>query len=140
MLDSDFFTLLDSVTIARSRKHIEKYYDTTAIGQFPTRLKPDSLRPSLTDLSEAIGYNDIFGQLLLLNLSIYRPSDKILPSRLAKYSELFGDNKVNKNFTQANREKGIQRLMAINLMKRMESSVHSFRLTLNRMKISSIRP
>ncbi len=134
ILDSDFFSLLDSVTIARSRKHIERYYDTTAIGQFPARLKPISLHPSLTDLNAAIGYNDIFTQLLLLNLSIYRPSDKILPSRIFKYSEIFGDNKVNINFTQANREKGIQRLMAINLMKRMESSVHSFRLTLNRMK------
>lgn len=134
MLDFDFFELLDSVTIARSRKHIEKFYDTSAIGKFPTRLKPISLRPSLTNLKEAIGYNDIFSQLLLLNLSIYRPTEKILPSRLSKYSDLFGDNSVNVNFTQANREKGIQRLMAINLMKRMESSVHSFRLTLNRMK------
>lgn len=134
MLDADFFSLLDSVTIARSRKHIEKYYDTTAIGTFPTRLKPVSLRPSLTDKNNAIGYNEIYTQLLLLNLSIYRPSEKILPSRMGKYAELFGDNKVNANFTQANREKGIQRLMAINLMKRMESSVHSFRLTLNKMK------
>lgn len=134
ILDSDFFSLLDSVTIARSRKHIERYYDTTKIGQFPKRLKPISLHPSLTDLNAAIGYNDIFSQLLLLNLSIYRPSDKILASRLSKYSEIFGDNSVNVNFTQANREKGIQRLMAINLMKRMESSVHSFKLTLNRMK------
>lgn len=133
MLDFDFFDLLDSVTIARSRKHIEKYYDTSAIGQFPTRLTPMSLRPSLTSLSSAIGYNEIFGQLLLLNLSIYRPSDKILPSRVSKYAELFGDDKA-KNITQAGREKGIQRLMAINLMKRMESSVYSFRLTLDRMR------
>ena len=62
-LDFDFFELLDSVTIARSRKHIEKYYDTTEIGKFPERKKPISLRPKLTDLNSAINYNEIYGQL-----------------------------------------------------------------------------
>lgn len=134
MLDFDFFEVLDSVTIARSRKHIEKYYDTTDIGKFPTRLKPISLRPPLTNLKSAINYNDIFGQLMLLNLSIYTPSHFIQPSKMSKYAEMYQDNKVNVNFTQANREEGIRRLTAINLMKRMESSVYSFNLTLNRMK------
>ena len=60
MLDFDFFEVLDSVTIARSRKHIEKYYDTSDIGKFPTRLKPISLSPCLTDLKSAINYNEIF--------------------------------------------------------------------------------
>ncbi len=134
MLDFDFFEVLDSVTIARSRKHIEKYYDTSSIGKFPTRLKPISLRPSLTDLKEAIGYNEIFNQLLLLNLSIYRPTQKILPSKQYKYPDLFNNEETNSSLNQLGREKGIQRLMAINLMKRMESSVYSFRLTLNRMR------
>ena len=71
MLDFDFFEVLDSVTIARSRKHIQKYYDTADIGQFPNRLKPISLRPRLTDIQDAINYNQIFEQLMLLNLSIY---------------------------------------------------------------------
>ena len=134
MLDFDFFELLDSVTIARSRKHIQKYYDTSAIGTFPTRLKPISLRPHLTDLKDAINYNEIFEQLMLLNLTIYTPSHFILPSRMEKYAELYGDNTVNVGFTQASREQGIRRLMAINLMKRMESSVYSFNLTLERIK------
>lgn len=134
MLDFDFFEVLDSVTIARSRKHIEKYYDTTDIGKFPTRLKPRSLRPDLTDLKLAINYNEIFEQLMLLNLSIYTPTHFILPSRMDKYATLYEDNKVNINFTQANREEGIRRLTAINLMKRMESSVFSFNLTLQRIK------
>ena len=134
MLDFDFFEVLDSVTIARSRKHIQKYYDTTDIGTFPTRLKPISLRPRLTDLKEAINYNEIFEQLMLLNLSIYTPTHFILPSKLEKYAELYEDNKVNVGFTQANREQGIRRLTAINLMKRMESSVFSFNLTLKRIK------
>lgn len=134
MLDFDFFEMLDSVTIARSRKHIQKYYDTTDIGTFPKRLPPISLRPKLTDLKTAINYNEIFEQLMLLTLTIYTPTHYILPSKLDKYAELYEDNKVNVGFTQANREQGIRRLMAINLMKRMESSVYSFNLTLKRIK------
>lgn len=132
MLDFDFFEVLDSVTIARSRKHIEKYYDTADIGSFPERLKPISLYPPLTDLRSAINYNEIFEQLMLLNLAIYTPFHYILDSKKSKYADLFDDERVNVGFTQANREQGIRRLMAINLMKRMESSVASFRLTLRR--------
>lgn len=134
MLDFDFFEVLDSVTIARSRKHIQKYYDTADIGQFPTRLKPISVQPKLTDLKDAVSYNQIFEQLMLLNLSIYTPSRFILPSKMEKYAVLYEDNKVNIGFTQANREQGIRRLTAINLMKRMESSVYSFNLTVNRIR------
>lgn len=134
MLDFDFFEVLDSVTIARSRKHIQKWYDTSDVGTFPTRLPPISLRPHLTDLKEAINYNEIFEQLMLLTLTIYTPTHYILPSKMEKYAELYGDNKVNVGFTQANREQGIRRLTAINLMKRMESSVYSFNLTLKRIK------
>lgn len=134
MLDFDFFEVLDCVTIARSRKHIQKYYDTTDIGAFPRRLDPLALRPKLTDIKDAINYNEIFEQLMLLTLSIYTPSHFILPSKAEKYAELYGDNRVNVGFTQANREQGIRRLTAINLMKRMESSVYSFNLTLTRIK------
>ncbi len=134
MLDFDFFEVLDSVTIARSRKHIEKYYDITEIGKFPNRLPPKSHRPCLTDLPEAVNYNEIFQQLDSLNLNIYRPTHYIQPSRMAKYAKLYGDDKVNVGFTQANREMGIRRLMAINLLKRLESSVYSFKLTLGRIK------
>lgn len=134
MLDFDFFEVLDSVTIARSRKHIQKYYDTTDIGTFPVRLKPISKSPKLTDLKAAINYNEIFEQLMLLELSIYTPSHYILASKTEKYAELFGDNEVNIGFTQANREQGLRNLMSVNLMKRMESSVYSFNLTLTRIK------
>lgn len=134
MLDFDFFEVLDSVTIARSRKHIEKYYDTTGIGKFPSRLKPKSFMTKLTDLDEVVSYNEIFEKLNLLNLEVYKPSSYILPSKIKFYSELHGDEKVNVGFTQANREQGVRKLMAINLMKRLESSIYSFKLTLNRMK------
>jgi len=129
-LDFDFFEVLDSVTIARSRRHIEKYYDTTEIGQFPQRLKPISLRPSMTDLSSAINYNQIYEQLMLLTLCIYTPSNYIFPSKLSKYIDI--THNKGTNLTQRGREQGIQRLMSINLLKRLESSVYSFKLTLTR--------
>ena len=71
-LDFDFFELLDSVTIARSRKHIEKYYDTNEIGKFPERMKPISVRPCLTDLNNAINYNEIYDQLMQLMQRLQR--------------------------------------------------------------------
>ncbi len=129
-LDFDFFELLDSVTIARSRKHIEKYYDTEEIGKFPERCKPISLRPNLTDLPNAINYNEIFEQLMALTLEIYTPSLYIFPSKLDKYIDLT----KNKNLSRTGREMGIKRLMGVNLLKRLESSVYSFRLTLGRIR------
>ena len=131
-LDFDFFELLDSVTIARSRKHIEKYYNTAEIGKFPERKKPISLRPQLTDLNTAINYNQIYEQLMLLSLCIYTPSNYIFPSKMQKYIDL--THNKGDNLTQTGREEGIRRLMSINLLKRLESSVNSFQLTLQRMK------
>lgn len=132
-LDFDFFELLDSVTIARSRKHIEKYYNTAEIGKFPERKKPISLRPQLTDLDSAINYNQIYGLLMMLSLCIYTPSNYIFPSKMKKYTDIT-HNKAD-NLTQTGREQGIRRLMSINLLKRLESSVNSFQLTLKRIEL-----
>ena len=132
MLSFDFFQVLDAVTIARSRKHIEKYYDTADIGKFPTRMRPISKRPKLTDLDDAITYKEISGQLDDLNLGVYAPSDYILPSMRSKY-ENDKDGEWS-NLGMSGREKGLKKLMAINLLKRLESSVNSFRLTLIRIK------
>lgn len=129
-LDFDFFEVLDSVTIARSRKHIEKYYNMEKIGKFPERRKPISLRPSLTDLPSAINYNEIYEQLTQLQLEIYTPSAYIFPSKMQKYIDL--THHKGNNLTQSGREEGIRRLMSVNLLKRLESSVSSFRLTLER--------
>ena len=82
MLDFDFFEILDAVTIARSREHIEKYYNIEEIGNFPTRLPPVTKQPPLTDLNNAITYDEIYELILSLTLSIYTPSNYILPSRL----------------------------------------------------------
>lgn len=132
MLDFDFFEILDAVTIARSRRHIEKYYNVEEVGKFPTRLPPISKRPSLTDLDQAVTYNEIYDLLLSLTLSIYTPSNYILPSRIGKYASLNHEGK--NHLTQAGREQGIRRLMSINLLKRLESSVHAFQLTLQRIQ------
>lgn len=128
-LDFDFFEVLDSVTIARSRKHIEKFYNTQEIGTFPQRLTPISLRPDLTDLDTAINYNEIYEQLISLNLLVYAPTLFVFESKLYKYTDV-----AEKGLTRAGREAGIRRLMSIQLLKRLESSVYSFNLTLKRIK------
>ena len=132
-LSFDFFEVLDSVTIARSRRHIQQYYDTTDIGSFPKRLPVRSQRPHLTDLEGAISYNEIFEQINHLNLAIYTPSDFILKSKLEKY-QLLNDEGMASGLTMSGRERGLRRLMTFNLLKRLESSVHSFRLTLVRIQ------
>lgn len=130
MLDFDFFEVLDSVTIARSRTHIRNYYDTADIGTFPERLKPISQRPPLTYRKDSITYHQIYETLMQLNLSIYTPSKYIFESRIEKYERQYEDTR--RSLTQLGREQGIRRLMSVNLLKRLESSVHSFRLTLSR--------
>jgi hypothetical protein len=133
MLDFDFFEILDSLTIARSRKHITNYYNTTAIGKFPNRNKPVSIESPLTS-DNSVGYAYIADQLSLLNLSVYTPLNYVLPSRTEHYANLY--DKTAKDgqggrLKQTDRELSLQILMRINLLKRLESSVHSFRLTLD---------
>lgn len=132
--DFDFFKLLDSVTIARSRKHIEKYYDMNKIGKFPTRLKPISKSTEITNIPNFYSIEEIYNMLSKLNMSIYTPFDYILPNKISLYEEIY-DTKVkggNVTLRQADREKSLQKLMRINLLKRLESSVDSFKITLNK--------
>lgn len=133
MLDFDFFEVLDSVTIARSRKHIQKAYDTSDIGTFPKRNIPISRNPGLTDLDNAVSYNQIFEKISSLNLCIYTPSKFILASKLEKYENMYG-KRGTKGITLSGREDGMRSLMSTNLMKRMESSIYAFRLTTTRIK------
>ena len=131
----DFFHLLDSVTIARSRKHIETFYDMEDIGRFPTRKEPISYGCELTRRKDVLSYNEIYKELSKLKLSIYMPINFIFASKLKEYEELY-DTDVGgvTTFKQKDREKYLQALMTINLLKRLESSVHSFRLTLQSLK------
>ena len=141
-LDFDFFELLDSLTIARSRRHIVKYYNTTEIGVFSHKNKPISLRPPLTNISNlnsAATYSKIYGQLMELSLEIYTPFKYILKTKKDEYirklarkqSSKLSDDKKLKFFE--GRDNGVIRLMTINLLKRLESSIHSFKITLEKM-------
>lgn len=141
-LDFDFFELLDAVTIARSRKHIQAFYDTTEIGAFPERLPPISVRSPLTDLPDVPSFNELFELLSSLTLAVYAPLTYVFPSRVGKYEERYGNvtagqNAVGgavSNLGQAGRERGIQKLMTVNLLKRLESSIEAFRLTVGRLQ------
>ncbi len=131
-LDYDFFELLDSVTIARSRKHIETFYDTRDIGKFPTRNKPLSYRAPLSHRTDVLGFNEIYARLQSLSLAVYAPMSYVLPSRRKKYAERY-DTSVSDGkgrLRQIDREQSLQALMTTNLLKRLESSVDAFRLTL----------
>lgn len=131
MLDFDFFKVLDQVTVARSRKHIQRYYDMATIGPFPKRLAPISKRPKLSTLENSISYHEIYEELELLTLAVYMPSTYLHSSKVRKYI----DPEQGSNLTLTGREAGIRRLMSTNLLKRLESSVHSFLLTLERVRV-----
>lgn len=141
-LDFDFFELLDAVTIARSRKHIQAFYDTSEIGAFPERLTPESVRSPLTDLDSVPRFNELYERLSSMTLAVYAPLAYVFPSRLQKYEQLYGNVTAGlntaggavSNLGQASRERGIQKLMTVNLLKRLESSVEAFRLTLVRLQ------
>ena len=128
-LDIDFSILLDNVTIARSRKHITRYYDASEIGAFPTRRKPVSYYCDIAKKEDTLSYNDIFNTLMGLTMGVYAPMNYILPSRIAKYEALYDTQVGRATLKQVNREKALQRLMTINMLKRLESCVDSFRKT-----------
>lgn len=128
-LDPDFFKLLDQVTVARSRSQIMRYYDTSKIGPFPERRPPVSKRSRLSTSTNVGTFSQIAEALDRLQLASYMPSSYIQPSKTAKYLE-------GGNLSLVGRETGIRRLMAVNLLKRLESSVHSFRMTLDKVRSS----
>lgn len=134
MLDYNFFNLLNTVTIARSRKQIQTYYDTKDIGEFPTRLKPISVKSDIDINNKFPALSVVNGMIAKLHLSIYSPMLYVLPSKLAYYEELY-DQEVKggaSKFKQVDREKNIVNLMRVNIFKRLESSINSFTLTLER--------
>ena len=135
LLDIDFSVLLDNVTIARSRKHILKYYDVSEIGSFPTRLKPKSFYTEIAKPEDSIGYKEIYDQLMDLTMGVYAPTIYIQPSKIFKYEKMY-DVLIEGMPTskQAYREKALQKLMTINMLKRLESSVDSFRITIQNIK------
>lgn len=137
-LDLDFSILLDNVTIARSRKHIMKYYDSQEIGSFPERLAPLSFYCGIAREEDCVSYKSIYEELMRLTMAVYAPTDYLQPSKIGKYEELYDITVPGKaTLKQANREKALQRLMTINMLKRLESCVDSFRLTLKKVRNTS---
>ena len=132
MLEIDYFKLLDMLTIARSRKHIQKYYDTASIGKFPERLKPLNIKADIDSKNEFIPLSELNKLIRSLNLAIYSPIKYVLPSKVAEYSRKYDTNTGKSIFKQIDREQSLIHLMRINILKRMESSIYSFGLTVSK--------
>ncbi|WP_201318257.1 helicase-related protein [Paenibacillus sp. EPM92] len=133
-LGMDYFNLLNALTIARSRKHIQKYYNAEEIGEFPTRLEPKNIKSDIDLQQEFPPLKDINNTIRRLKLALYSPLSYVLPEKRSEYSQKYdkqvGDGKSI--FKQVDRESSLIHLMRVNLLKRLESSVHSFGLTVNK--------
>lgn len=137
-LSSAFFKLLDQLTIARSRKHIQKYYkDAIAqLGGFPERLKPISVFPEIDLKGEFMSYEQLNSEISKYQLSVFNPSKYVLSPYRSVY-----ENKGVRNFKQSDRERSLIGMIKVNFLKRLESSVNSFAITMQRTidKISELQ-
>ena len=134
MLGFDYFSLLDHLTIARSRRHIEKYYGTSETGRFPDRLPPVNIKADVDRAGEFRSIRDINQEIRRLNLAAYAPLRYVLPHKQATYDEKYSTQLRGGQgfFRQADREESLVHLLRVNVLKRMESSVSSFTLTVQR--------
>ncbi len=128
-LSSAFFKLLDELTIARSRKHILRYYKSNiaALGGFPERKKPESIFPDIDLQRRFLSYDRLNDEISGYKLSLFAPSRYLKPEFKEHYQTHAGDP-----FSQADREKFLVGMMKVNFLKRLESSVHSFEITMER--------
>lgn len=134
MMNVDYFKLLDTLTIARSRKHIEKYYDSSEIGKFPERRKPYNVYADIDTLREFPPIEKVNRQIKRLSLSLYSPLTYVLPEKRPEYERKY-DMSVGSGqsvFKQADREASLIGLIRVGLLKRMESSIYSFALTIEK--------
>ncbi len=133
-LGLDYVRLLDLLTIARSRKHIEKYYGTEEVGKFPTRLTPINIKADVDLHREYPALENVNKQIGLLHLAGYSPLAYVLPSKRVHYEKLYDQTVAgseSKIFKQSDRESSLIHLMRVNMLKRMESSIHSFSETVD---------
>jgi len=129
-LDGAYFRILDMLTIARSRKHIEKYYDTTDIGKFPTRLKPDTVKPEIDTKGKFKDIGQVYDEISTLTLASYTPLGYVRADKRDYYEKKYDmETHTGSVFRQVDREQSLIYLMRVNLLKRLESSIHSFKLT-----------
>ena len=129
----DYFKLLDTLTIARSRKHIEKYYNISEIWKFPTRLKPRNIKSDIDIQDEFPSLSDINRKIKRLNLSVYSLLEYVRFDKKREYEEIYNISVKwwQSVFKQSDREKSLINLMRVNILKRLESSVYSFDITLS---------
>jgi len=134
MLGFDYFSLLDHLTIARSRKHIQKYYGTAETGRFPVRMKPINIKPDVDRSGEFPSIGDINLEIRRLKLASYAPLRYVLPHKQTAYDEKYSTTVRGGEgfFRQVDREESLIHLLRINVLKRMESAVSSFALTIER--------
>jgi SNF2 family DNA or RNA helicase len=134
MLGFDYFTLLDHLTIARSRRHIEKYYGISETGRFPDRLPPINIKADVDRLGEFRSIRDINLEIRRLNLASYAPLRYVLLHKQAAYDAKYSTQIRGGEsfFRQVDREESLIHLLRVNVLKRMESAVSSFRLTVQR--------
>ena len=134
MLGFDYFTLLDLLTIARSRKHVEKYYGISETGRFPDRLKPINIQADVDRAGEFRSIREINQEIRRLNLASYAPLRYVLPHKQEAYDRKYSTRVRGGEgfFRQADREESLIHLLRINMLKRMESAVSSFALTVQR--------
>jgi len=134
MLGFDYFTLLDLLTIARSRRHIEKYYGLTETGRFPDRLKPINIKTDVDLSGEFPSIRSINLEIRRLNLAAYAPLRYVLPHKQADYDAKYSTAIRGGEgfFRQVDREESLIHLLRVNVLKRMESAVSSFALTVQR--------
>ena len=134
MLGFDYFTLLDRLTIARSRRHLEKYYGTQETVRFPERLKPINVKPDVDLVREFPSIREINAEIRRLNLAAYAPLRYVLPQKREAYDEKYSTRLQSGEgyFRQLDREESLVQLLRVNALKRMESSVTAFALTMRR--------
>ena len=128
-LSSAFFKLLDGLTIARSRKHVEIYYKASLeeLGGFPKRAKPISLSPDIDTKGLFMSYDKLNDEISNYRLSLFNPSTYVLPAYQAQYEQT-----AVPSFKQSDRENYLIGMMKVNFLKRLESSVNSFAMTMKR--------
>ncbi len=133
-LNFDYFKLLDLLTIARSRKHVEKYYGTEEVGEFPERLKPINIKADIDASNLFAELREVNRDIRRLNLAAFAPLRYVRPDKLEEYSRKYDIHLEDGSmFRQLDREESLIHLMRVNLLKRMESSIHSFALTVERL-------
>ena len=133
-IDLDYFQLLDTLTIARSRRHIEKYYDLGEIGDFPERLQPINIKSKIDSKEELYSLSEINNEISRLNLGIYSPLNYVLPTKSDEYERKYATvGRSGSLLKQKDKDNAMVQLMRINLLKRLESSIESFRLSTNRL-------